>query len=174
MGYYTRYTLTTYSTNEKTYNGDIENLIENDLATISGYEITIDKITDDIKWYKHDENMCTLSKKYPNICFCLEGEGEENGDTWKLYYVNGISSEVIRPIWPDYDYKDFYEKNRKEHDYKNEQLEALNSKLKEIDLSIIEHEKKIEHNINDLILKKDIENSKKFEIEEQIKKLLTS
>ena len=41
------------------------------------------------KWYEYDENMKTISKKYPETIFILEGEGEESGDIWKRYYLNG-------------------------------------------------------------------------------------
>ena len=41
------------------------------------------------KWYDHEEDMRSFSEKYPTILFELEGEGEENGDHWFEYYLNG-------------------------------------------------------------------------------------
>lgn len=41
------------------------------------------------KWYEHNENMLDISKEYPEWLFILSGAGEENGDLWKKYYLNG-------------------------------------------------------------------------------------
>lgn len=41
------------------------------------------------KWYEHKENLKEFSKKYPNWLFTLSGKGEESGDIWKAYFVNG-------------------------------------------------------------------------------------
>lgn len=44
---------------------------------------------DSCKWYRHDEDMKRISRKYPDTIFILEGKGEESGDIWKKYYLNG-------------------------------------------------------------------------------------
>lgn len=41
------------------------------------------------KWYEHESDLRAFSKQYPRLLFILEGEGEENEDMWKEYYVNG-------------------------------------------------------------------------------------
>jgi hypothetical protein len=41
------------------------------------------------KWYEHEEQLRKFSTKYPNWLFTLEGKGEEAGDLWKKYFVNG-------------------------------------------------------------------------------------
>jgi hypothetical protein len=41
------------------------------------------------KWYDSDEDLINFSKKHPEALFMLEGDGEENGDLWKLYVQNG-------------------------------------------------------------------------------------
>jgi hypothetical protein len=33
--------------------------------------------------------MKKLSEEFPDVLFCLEGKGEENGDLWVAYYKNG-------------------------------------------------------------------------------------
>jgi hypothetical protein len=43
------------------------------------------------KWYKHHTDMEKISKLYPDVKFTVNGEGEENGDIWKAYYLNGKS-----------------------------------------------------------------------------------
>ena len=42
-----------------------------------------------IKWENHENNMKTVSKKFKDVLFILSGEGEEAGDLWKEYYMNG-------------------------------------------------------------------------------------
>lgn len=80
MGYYTRYTLNILENSEYgvDYHGDI--------ASISGYSSPFD---DECKWYRHEEDMITLSERYPDVLFELIGEGEESPDFWKKYFRNG-------------------------------------------------------------------------------------
>jgi hypothetical protein len=40
-------------------------------------------------WYEHVKEMAEFSKKYPDVLFCLEGEGEESHDLWEKYFLNG-------------------------------------------------------------------------------------
>lgn len=44
---------------------------------------------DACKWYDHAEDMKALSKTLPNVLFTLSGEGEESGDVWRKYFLNG-------------------------------------------------------------------------------------
>lgn len=37
-------------------------------------------------WYEHKKDMQPLAKKYPNLTFILDGEGEEQGDVWREMY----------------------------------------------------------------------------------------
>ena len=41
------------------------------------------------KWYEHESDMRIVSKMFPNVLFTLSGEGEENGDIWKKYFLGG-------------------------------------------------------------------------------------
>ena len=41
------------------------------------------------KWYYHDDDMITLSKKFPGVVFELNGDGEETEDVWCHYYKDG-------------------------------------------------------------------------------------
>ena len=45
--------------------------------------------TESVKWYEHDRDMKVLSKKFSTYLFTLNGEGEESGDIWRKYYLNG-------------------------------------------------------------------------------------
>lgn len=41
------------------------------------------------KWYEHDDEMKAFSKKYPQYLFTLKGDGEEAGDMWVKYFLDG-------------------------------------------------------------------------------------
>ena len=53
------------------------------------------------KWYEHNEDMTLMSKDIPNVLFALAGEGEESGDLWRAYYLNGKTwrskAEIVYP-----------------------------------------------------------------------------
>ena len=50
------------------------------------------------KWYDHDSDLKEFSKKYPTWLFTLSGEGEEAGDMWRKYYLNGRCQEAKAQI----------------------------------------------------------------------------
>jgi len=45
--------------------------------------------------------MTLMSKDIPNVLFALAGEGEESGDLWRAYYLNGKTwrskAEIVYP-----------------------------------------------------------------------------
>ena len=44
---------------------------------------------DACKWYEHEEDMRKISLEHPGVLFFLSGEGEEAGDIWKKYFMDG-------------------------------------------------------------------------------------
>lgn len=62
---------------------DRDYYLSSDQKSISFYS------NDVFKWYDHDTTLMMLSTKFPDLTFCLHGEGEENGDLWNTYYKNG-------------------------------------------------------------------------------------
>lgn len=88
MGYFTSYSL-------KVHEG--ERRIQDILAEEFDHgEFDLEYIFDEDgdpndthKWYDHEAEMRSFSKKYPDITFVLSGEGEEAGDLWKKYFRNG-------------------------------------------------------------------------------------
>jgi len=54
---------------------------------------------DQSKWYDHPDHMKILSEKFSNIGFILSGEGEEAGDMWIKYYLDGVCTEYKMPEW---------------------------------------------------------------------------
>lgn len=77
----------------------------------ASYALNEDGSTEDsCKWYEHDQFMLPLSADVPNVLFTLHGEGEENGDIWNKYYLNGKMQEArakiqIAPFDPKGDIK---------------------------------------------------------------------
>jgi hypothetical protein len=56
-----------------------------------GYNIDelLEEQWDSCKWCEHEKDMRALSLEFPKFLFILSGEGEESGDIWKEYYLNG-------------------------------------------------------------------------------------
>lgn len=42
-----------------------------------------------MKWYECEEDMCKLSKLFPDVLFIIEGFGEERDDVWREYFYDG-------------------------------------------------------------------------------------
>ena len=60
------------------------------------------------KWHESTKNLKTFSKNYPSYLFILSGEGEDTGDLWKTYFINGkhqISQAII--TYPEFDINKF-------------------------------------------------------------------
>lgn len=58
------------------------------------------------KWYEYDEDILEISKQMPDVLFCVHGEGEETGDIWDHYFLNGKSQRCdveirMPPFNPD-------------------------------------------------------------------------
>ena len=102
MGYYTKYDITMYprmnDEDELKVMREIASKIYNeDPTTISDDEAKW-CFDEHMKWYNHVNDMLDISKKFPNITFVLEGEGEENGDLWVKYFNNGEVEECFAEI----------------------------------------------------------------------------
>ena len=46
------------------------------------------------KWYDYGEDMCRLTKKYPDLLVELYGDGENSDDQWAARYRNGEEEHV--------------------------------------------------------------------------------
>lgn len=94
MGYYTDFTLTVEGSGA-IYGRLME---EKDRVTVSDdYELSLGKFLQygqqEIKWYDYDKDMKSLSTRWPNILFILDGIGED-GKVWRAWYRNGRSAQV--------------------------------------------------------------------------------
>jgi hypothetical protein len=89
MGYYTKYSLQTSLGN----NEASEEIIAELRAKYDEAEYALDETGastyQESKWYDHEENFREFSKLHPKVVFTLSGEGEESGDIWTEYYLNG-------------------------------------------------------------------------------------
>lgn len=56
---------------------------------------------DCMKWYESSTDMIALSKEFPEMVFCLYGDGEESDDFWRAYYKDG--KECLQEIHMYYD-----------------------------------------------------------------------
>lgn len=54
-----------------------------------GFPINLLELGEEDRWYDHDVGMLEISREFPDILFKLHGEGEENVDLWRTYYLNG-------------------------------------------------------------------------------------
>lgn len=99
MGYYTDYTLTasictvgadsyTTATIPHVTLVSLEDEIEKMNIFDSGGDIEYGYYAN-AKWYEWEEDMCLLSKRFPEILFCLHGEGGSSDDLWDAYFFEG-------------------------------------------------------------------------------------
>ena len=109
MGYHTAYNLST----QDSYM-DISEILRKvdsgDLGDDYGFEglnyaLTLDgDCEDSVNWYNHEDDMRGLSEKFPDVVFCLHGQGEDNDDMWYKYFKNGkMQSCYAKITYDDYD-----------------------------------------------------------------------
>jgi hypothetical protein len=116
MGYYTRYSLKVERKQlheyekerinkiktqaKETEDPDVKRILEEGVYKLEqeayfgpgekiAKEIGYNPCDDSCKWYDHESDMASFSKKYPESLFVLKGEGEESGDIWIKYFLNG-------------------------------------------------------------------------------------
>lgn len=113
MGYYTAYSLDLEMYDHETgirstcvppetRDKIVTALTERDVI---GYALSEDLYCADcVKWCDHDKDMIEVSKLFPNVLFCLHGEGESNEDLWNTYYLNGKAQDCpATVVYPPFD-----------------------------------------------------------------------
>ena len=105
MGYYTKYTLHAYNAETRDPITEAEEkVIAKRVLVLTGggrhyapyYFENV--LSDEMKWYDHEEDMLDLSTEYPHILFVLEGIGEEFPDAWRKWFHNGKYEESCAEI----------------------------------------------------------------------------
>lgn len=88
----------------KIYDKVVELLREMDII---GYALD-DSLScyDAVNWYSRRDDMLEVSRIIPDVLFRLHGEGENNGDIWDQYFLNGktqlcVAEIKIPPFDPD-------------------------------------------------------------------------
>ena len=77
--------------------------IEDDNGETYGFD-TSGNAQDSCKWYRHEDDMRQMSILFPDVLFVLRGEGEESGDLWIKYFLNGkTQSEPVEITFPKFD-----------------------------------------------------------------------
>lgn len=94
MGYYTAYNLSVRTVDNKSEIIDlatIDNIVSLLVEKgVIGYALDENlNCHDTVTWYDYEEDMLDISKQFPDVLFCLHGEGEESGDIWDHYFLNG-------------------------------------------------------------------------------------
>jgi hypothetical protein len=87
MGYQTQHKLSTVPPSE---------LKRARTAIAEGYG---DPFDDACKWYDHESDMRRVSADMRDVLFIVTGDGEDTGDQWILYALNGELVKHKRPEW---------------------------------------------------------------------------
>ena len=107
MGYYTKFTLTIQPSPEQiaeaaregvAIRGPLESqmgTVEQAIMEVGGYYPR----GEEAKWYEHEEDMRSLSQRFPYWTFVLKGIGEADGDEWVKYFHSGRMQRHDRPEW---------------------------------------------------------------------------
>lgn len=92
------------------YRLSLEPLDEAKLAEVIEAEEMLDifdcegNATDWYKWYEYRKDMIDVSRRYPDLTFCLVGEGEDRDDDWMMYFQNGRFKYFQPEIrWPRFE-----------------------------------------------------------------------
>jgi hypothetical protein len=103
MGYLTDYKLSIVKDDGKVSLKDIKEELEK--ITYYKFVLCADYLEkNDAKWSSNRKDMIKISKKYPNVVFKLQGNGENIDDFWISYYKNGKSQFAPGVIvYEDYD-----------------------------------------------------------------------
>jgi hypothetical protein len=100
MGYYTNYYISARYLDDSRSSSDLDEMFFSSLELsvnedddINWYQRVDNRYAledgDGVKWYDHHEELIDVSKHYNDIIFILDGEGEETGDIWRKFYLNG-------------------------------------------------------------------------------------
>lgn len=123
MGYYTSYKLSVLE------GGDEEQLISEFRSESDGARYALDEDGDtneSCKWYDSNSDLIKFSKKHPDTIFCLEGEGEESGDNWKLYVKDGHSQKCrARLVCREWCHYDEFDKAKLLADIRNSKIDKV-------------------------------------------------
>jgi hypothetical protein len=98
MGYCTTFTI--FIEDGEPTQDDLRRITEK-LDTYDCFDFWGDEwLGSDIKWYDYLDNMCELSKKFPQFRFYVHGDGDESDDLWEDHWQNGMYQHCYAEIPP--------------------------------------------------------------------------
>lgn len=106
MGYYTEYKLDVYCDGEQVNYNTVERALGWTTHCDVG-DYLKDAMAGDLKskWYLSDDDMKEVSLALPGFVFCLQGEGEDEDDKWRMVWKNGKKvggfAKIVWPEWED-------------------------------------------------------------------------
>lgn len=108
MGYYTRFEISVqkHKSNKDVNSHEFTDTLVKRLNEISDYmfDYYAGEITLEGKWYDWKDHLKQLSSEYPGMLFEIDGEGEESGDLWKAYVLDGkLQLEKASIVYGDFD-----------------------------------------------------------------------
>ena len=71
-------------------------------------ELLIDKLKynpfqDTHSWYAHINDLCKITKQFPETAIALYGRGEDDDDLWVKYFLNGkFQTEEAKIIYAEF------------------------------------------------------------------------
>jgi hypothetical protein len=95
MGYYTQYSMGVFYADSLEPVGDkLMAQVEKQIAETDEYAhyILFENPWDETNWYDHEQDMKVFSVLFPDLLFTLSGDGEEQGDVWRKFFVRGKMS----------------------------------------------------------------------------------
>lgn len=93
MGYYTYFSLDIKGDPEEVEKVQNFHVPDNDTEFSDPFYINgiLDETEDhDYKWYDWEKDMKKLARKFPNVLFILDGDGEESNDNWQFRIKGNI------------------------------------------------------------------------------------
>lgn len=98
MGYHTTYTIFIEDGDPKE---DELTRITKMLDTYEDFDYWGEEwIGSDIKWYDYLDNMCELSKAFPQLRFFVHGDGDDSDDLWEDHWQAGMYQHCYAEISP--------------------------------------------------------------------------
>lgn len=96
MGYYTNYEIIAIEDPNEEFDDFLWDLADyTDIHELNhGYATCV-------TWYNCQEDSIEISKRYPDILFRIEGDGEASDDIWRFYCQNG-KSKYVEMVWPEF------------------------------------------------------------------------
>lgn len=89
MGYTTQYSIVVRTMiPDKTSRNKIVEDIAKELTFLTNYDWDTDLYLE-AKWYQWVEDMMYISKEHLGLLFIVDGAGEDKGDYWRSYFLDG-------------------------------------------------------------------------------------